>query len=143
MLKQMTHVNVIRIEPDAFQEEVQFDGQEGCFMQMPQAGSILMKFHKTYKYLNMKKIKSIFIQCATGLNYAHSRNIVHGDFKAENVLAFEQGKKERYKIADFGYGNKLRDRMTPDEIVDLTIETYKDHHLKNLSPEIRELIQKV
>jgi cell division cycle 2-like protein len=39
-----------------------------------------------------------------GLNYLHSRNIIHRDLKTSNLLYSNQG---RLKICDFGLARKL------------------------------------
>eukprot|EP00347_Sterkiella_histriomuscorum_P014808 403359448 len=46
----------------------------------------------------------ILYQTLMGLNYLHSRNIVHRDIKSDNILVNEQGD---LKLADFGYAAQL------------------------------------
>ncbi len=42
---------------------------------------------------------SILVQCASALEYAHSKGVVHRDIKPRNILLTEQGK---VKLSDFG-----------------------------------------
>ncbi|CDW79030.1 serine threonine protein kinase [Stylonychia lemnae] len=46
----------------------------------------------------------ILYQTLMGLNYLHSRNIVHRDIKSDNILVNEHGD---LKLADFGYAAQL------------------------------------
>ncbi|KAF9177318.1 hypothetical protein BGZ49_005700, partial [Haplosporangium sp. Z 27] len=50
-------------------------------------------------------VKSIFTQAARGLQALHSKNIVHGDIKDENILIRADHAKNTYsvKLCDFGF----------------------------------------
>ncbi|KAJ7982934.1 kinase-like domain-containing protein [Mycena polygramma] len=55
----------------------------------------------------------IMLDVATGLNYLHSKGVVHGDLKAANILVTPSG---RACIADFGLSfivDRLSDQFTP------------------------------
>ena len=49
-------------------------------------------------------IAKIIKQTLEGLNYIHSKHIIHRDIKSDNVLI---GSKGEVKIADFGYAAQL------------------------------------
>jgi serine/threonine protein kinase len=40
----------------------------------------------------------LFEQCGSGLAFLHSQSVVHGDFRADNILVYQDG----FKISDFG-----------------------------------------
>lgn len=46
----------------------------------------------------------LFSQCCLGLQYLHSKKIVHGDFKIENLLLSDQN---NVKLCDYGYYQNL------------------------------------
>lgn len=49
-------------------------------------------------------IAQVMKQTLEGLNYIHSKHIIHRDIKSDNVLIGGQGE---VKIADFGYAAQL------------------------------------
>ena len=49
------------------------------------------------------------MQIINGIEYLHSRNIVHRDLKLENVLVFDH---LNIRIADFGLARKIQNTMT-------------------------------
>ncbi len=51
------------------------------------------------KEFSLKEIFDVAIQAAEGLNAAHSKGIVHGDIKSDNLMLTQEG---RVKITDFG-----------------------------------------
>lgn len=50
------------------------------------------------------EVRRIYSQLRAALAYCHSKGVVHGDFKAENVLVAEDG---TVKLADFGIARVL------------------------------------
>lgn len=60
-------------------------------------GSLLSVLNKK-KYLTIEEIQFIIAQVIEGLLYIHSKGVVYGDLKAENVLINNKGE---IKICDF------------------------------------------
>jgi len=59
---------------------------------------------KTGKFLPEEKIWKIFIQICLGINYIHSKNILHRDLKTMNIFLM---KDERVRIGDLGVARVL------------------------------------
>tara|TARA_R110002110_G_scaffold335804_1_gene546435 strand:+ start:1009 stop:1905 length:897 start_codon:yes stop_codon:yes gene_type:complete len=56
----------------------------------------------------IKNYKNVILQLTNGINFLHSKNILHGDIKPENILKFNN----IYKITDFGYAKILNHNYT-------------------------------
>lgn len=67
---------------------------------MPLASYDLNKMFK-YKVPKMFDIKKELYNICLGVEYLHSRNIVHGDIKPSNILVFKNEGKYSLKLTDF------------------------------------------
>ena len=67
-------------------------------------GSIIDLMLSINRTFNEYEIASIIIMVLKGLDYIHSKNLIHRDIKGANILINEEG---IVKIADFGVGVKL------------------------------------
>ena len=72
-------------------------------------GGNLFSFVQKRRKLPEKIAKFLFIQIIKGIQYIHSKNIVHRDIKLENILI---DFNNQVKICDFGIGKILN---SPDE----------------------------
>ncbi len=59
--------------------------------------------------LELKSVLSIAVQVTDALAYAHSKNIIHRDIKAGNIMVNESG---QVKILDFGLAKLLEDEQS-------------------------------
>ncbi len=59
----------------------------------------------------------ILYQIANGLNYLHSRNIIHGDLKPENILIFgkESTPERTFRVSDYGISKEVVSYTEPSK----------------------------
>ena len=76
------------------------EDQSRCFMTMELVeGKLLSHMVRDWTMLPVPLAYKILRQCAEALSYAHSQNVVHGDFKPGNVFITRD---EGVRIVDFG-----------------------------------------
>jgi serine/threonine protein kinase len=68
-------------------------------------GSIKDYMNLALDVLNEAQIAVVCRECAQGLIYLHSKNIIHSDIKSANILLTNDC---RVKLADFGVSTQLR-----------------------------------
>lgn len=88
-------------------ESFLIDNSLNIVMEYCDAGDLsiyLNNFKKTGKYLPEEKIWKIFIQICLGINYIHSKNILHRDMKTMNIFLM---KDEIVRIGDLGVAKIL------------------------------------
>jgi len=61
--------------------------------------------------------KMLFCQIVSGLKTLHSRQIVHGDIKMDNILVFANKDQLVVKIGDFGFSRKSSSNSEPPPII--------------------------
>jgi len=89
----LDHPNIVQVT-DFFEEDNQF------FLVMEYVdGQDLSKLIKTRSKLSQKEAVSIFVDILKGVEFAHSKGIIHRDVKPSNVLIDKSG---RARIMDFG-----------------------------------------
>src|SRR5207248_5571110 len=98
-MAQVTHPNVVAIhDVGTFGDQV--------FIAMEYIeGSTLTQWLSARKR-SWREIVSMFAQAGRGLAAAHAKNIVHRDFKSDNVWVGEDG---RPRVLDFGLARAMRD----------------------------------
>ena len=51
---------------------------------------------------NFRTLCSLFRDLIVALQYVHSKNVTHRDVKLDNILIFEEKRKFKAKLGDFG-----------------------------------------
>lgn len=97
-LKELNHENIIRYHGSSLD-----DHHLNIFLEYIPGGSIYSML-LSYGPFEEPLIRNFVRQVLIGLNYLHSKNIVHMDIKGANVLIDIKGK---VKIGDFGISQKL------------------------------------
>ena len=95
---QMDHPNIVPI--------YDFDQRDGRYlisMGLMGRGSLKEQLEK-YGAMHPSQAKTILEQVASGLAYAHERNIIHRDLKTSNILIDDNGVA---RIADFGFAKAV------------------------------------
>jgi serine/threonine protein kinase len=70
------------------------------FLEMMDVGALTTMLEERRGNFDEKICAYILRKTLEGINYLHSRGIVHRDIKSDNILINKQGD---IKIADFGY----------------------------------------
>eukprot|EP00162_Nutomonas_longa_P010051 comp19676_c0_seq1/m.37737 comp19676_c0_seq1/g.37737 ORF comp19676_c0_seq1/g.37737 comp19676_c0_seq1/m.37737 type:complete len:677 (+) comp19676_c0_seq1:169-2199(+) len=101
LMMSLDHQNIVRY----YGTELK-DGKFNIFLELVPGGS-LQTMYKRYGPLNEQVVRIYIRQILTGLDFLHSRGIVHRDIKGANVLMTENGE---VKIADFGCSKHIGDK---------------------------------
>ncbi|KAK9470359.1 kinase-like domain-containing protein [Dipodascopsis tothii] len=104
VLRHLRHPNIVRL-----QEIIRNDRYIGIVLEYASGGE-LFDHILSHKYLKDSSACRLFAQLVSGVDYLHSKGIVHRDLKLENLLL------DRHKniiITDFGFANVFN----PDDIM--------------------------
>ncbi|EFO13344.1 CAMK/CAMKL/NIM1 protein kinase, partial [Loa loa] len=93
-MEQLHHPNIIRLY-----ETVETTTRVYLIMEYACGGDLCSHIHHRGK-LSENDCKPMFAQIISAISYMHSKNIIHRDIKAENVMLSEDG---LIKLADFGF----------------------------------------
>jgi serine/threonine protein kinase len=96
IMKQLHHPNLVKYFSSCW------DNNQFCIETELVDGGTLHDFLK--RQLTENEIVMILGQLLKGLEYLHSKNIIHRDLKLENILVMKNG---QLKIADFGLSKKI------------------------------------
>mmetsp|Transcript_1618 Transcript_1618/g.2723 ORF Transcript_1618/g.2723 Transcript_1618/m.2723 type:complete len:453 (+) Transcript_1618:357-1715(+) len=69
------------------------------------SGGTLHEIYQKQKPFNVKQVRSVLFDILSGVDYLHSKQIVHRDLKLKNVLASSTEMPYGLKLADFGLSN--------------------------------------
>ena len=93
ILQRTRHKNIVRLY-DSFESNKHI-----VFVMELCAGGDLLNYVRKRRKLKEDSAKFVFRQVVEGLQYCHSKGIVHRDMKLDNLLLDESG---TVKICDFG-----------------------------------------
>lgn len=98
-LKKLRHPNIVRLV-----EVLQNDKYIGIVLEYASGGE-LFDYILDHRYLKESMACRLFAQLVSGVNYMHSKGIVHRDLKLENLLL---DKHKNIIITDFGFVNTFQ-----------------------------------
>ena len=113
LVQQLNHKNIVQFEDAYFIDDTLYLIFELCLKDL----SSLLRFE--YASITNKDILSFTKQLLSGLNYIHSKNVMHRDIKSSNLLITET---RRLKICDFGMARTIHKSMN-------FLEHYQYHNL--------------
>lgn len=71
------------------------------------AGGDLQQYIRKFGRLDERTARRFLIQLARGLQFLHSKHLIHRDIKPQNLLLTEMSDTAIMKIADFGFAKQL------------------------------------
>ncbi|KAK6456855.1 uncharacterized protein RJT20DRAFT_134159 [Scheffersomyces xylosifermentans] len=95
-LKLLSHPNIVSLV------EVMKSGKYIGIVLEYASGGELFDYILTHKYLKENVAKKLFAQLVSGVDYMHSKGLIHRDLKLENLLL---DKHKNVIISDFGFVN--------------------------------------
>jgi len=99
ILQNLDHPNIVRLF-----DVIETEKYIGIVMAYANGGE-LFEYISENQYLSEEESAKFFIQLLDGVQYLHSRHIVHRDLKLENLLLDQKGD---IIITDFGFANNSR-----------------------------------
>lgn len=103
ILQNLDHPNIVRLY-----DVIETEKYIGIVMAYANGGE-LFEYISENQYLSEEESAKFFIQLLDGVQYLHSRHIVHRDLKLENLLLDQKGD---IIITDFGFANNSRKNPT-------------------------------
>jgi DNA-binding NarL/FixJ family response regulator/tRNA A-37 threonylcarbamoyl transferase component Bud32 len=111
----LDHPNIVSVLDFGLSQE----GYAYMVMDMLDGPSLMDLLHKV-GHLTTDAAVPIFVQCSDGLGHAHSKGIIHRDFKPSNVILVTDADGDvQAKIVDFGIVKMLR--RAGETIPDITV----------------------
>mmetsp|Transcript_7554 Transcript_7554/g.10171 ORF Transcript_7554/g.10171 Transcript_7554/m.10171 type:complete len:261 (+) Transcript_7554:61-843(+) len=106
ILKKLCHPNIIRLE-----SSFEYDNCPiGC-LEFIDGFDLRVFMEKQRKPLSLEIIRRIIHQICSAVAYCHSKKVIHGDVKSENILIQPQ-KNHEIKLIDFGFSQKIKEKKT-------------------------------
>ena len=85
ILRDLDHPNIVKLF------EIYEDTKNYYIITEFCEGGELFSWIKANKFISEEKIKILFRQIVSAINYCHSHNVVHRDIKPENIMFVKQG----------------------------------------------------
>ncbi len=106
MLKQVKHPNLVKYSDNG---DIVINNQKFAYVILDfVSGETLSDKMKRENTFNLYEAKNIILSVLNGLNYLHTKQIVHNDITNQNIMLDLSGKVLIPKIIDFGYARFLQ-----------------------------------
>ena len=106
ILKQIKHSNLVKYNDSG---TIIIDNQKLAYVVLDfVSGETLADKMKRENTLNLYEVKNIILSVLNGLNYLHSKQIIHNDITNQNIMLDLSGKVTIPKIIDYGYARFLK-----------------------------------
>ncbi len=102
----LNHPNVVQVYDVKHQGNLYFFS-----MEFVSGGSVQEELNKSRK-IPVDQAVNMILDAARGLDYAHSKTIIHRDIKPDNLMISESGS---VKIGDLGLARRVDEKVGPDE----------------------------
>jgi len=106
ILRELDHLNIVKFIGTSFEKSV-----VNIFMELVPGGTI-QKLLKTYGPFKEELFKNYTTQIMKGIEYIHSKNVVHRDIKGGNIMVMVDGV---IKLIDFGCARHLNQSSNSKE----------------------------
>jgi serine/threonine protein kinase len=110
ILRELDHMNTVQFMGTMLEGSV-----VNIFMELIPGGTIETLL-KTYGPFEEELFKNFTTQIMEGINYIHSKNVVHRDIKGKNVMLMGNGV---IKLIDFGCAKRLKKNQSSNSIKQL------------------------